>query len=365
VSAPSPTITTDVLVIGAGPVGLWAVFELGLQGLHCEVVDTLDQAGGQCMALYADKPIYDIPGRPVVSGQALTQDLLQQIKPFQAGLHFRQQVTALTAAAEGCWQVQCRHLAGGPDPVFAARAVVIAAGVGAFLPKTPKLDGLAELSGRHVFFDAPDASQLAERHVCVLGGEHEAVQAALTLADQATTKTITLLHRRDVLQAPQEALERLSALRAQGRIRFVTGQVQQLHTTPSLPAALQSLHIDTPDDGMLELPCDVLLIAQGLSPKLGPLSQWGLDMARKQLCVDSASFATSAPGIYAVGDIVDYPGKRKLIVSGFHEATQAAFAIAAQLDPEHSSVLQYTTSSTLLHQRLGVYSSTANPTSEG
>lgn len=347
-------IETDALVIGAGPVGLWAVFELGLQGLHCQVVDTQAQAGGQCVALYGSKPIYDIPGLPVVSGEGLTTALLEQVKPFKPGYHFRQQISALAPLADGRWQIQTETLNQDAGPTFLARVVFIAAGVGAFVPKAPKLADLGTLLGRHVFFETPQADAWPERRVCVLGGEQEAVSAVLALADHARAHPITLLHRREVLQAEPADLAHLSALRAAGRVRLVVGQVQALVHHADQSGTLCALQIDTPQGQLLEMPCETLLIAQGLSPKLGAISQWGLAMHRKQVQVDTANFATSLPGIFAMGDIVDYPGKKKLIVSGFHEATQAAFGAAALLQPQQNAVLQYTTSSTLLHQRLGL-----------
>lgn len=347
-------IETDALVIGAGPIGLWAVFELGLQGIRCEVVETLEQAGGQCAALYADKPIYDIPGMPVVSGQDLTRALLQQVKPFEPAFHFGQQVSALSRMQDERWQVQVRGVHTGTTQTLTARSIFIAAGLGAFMPKTPKLEGLENLLGQHIFFQCPEAKPSAAAKVCVLGGEQDAVSCVLLLVDKYPDITPTLIHRRDVFKAQEADLTRLAALRASGKVQFVTGQVQALLTSDAPANALCGVQVDTMDGDLITIETNTLVIQQGLSPKLGPIAEWGLAMARKQLSVDMATFSTSQSGIYAMGDIVHYPGKKKLIVSGFHEATQAAFAAAAVLRPEQSQVLQYTTSSALLQQRLGL-----------
>jgi thioredoxin reductase (NADPH) len=347
-------IETDTLVIGAGPVGLFTVFQLGLQGIAAHVVDVLDEPGGQCAALYPDKPIYDIPAVPVCTGRELTQNLLRQIAPFQPIFHLGQQVSSLEPQSDGRWRVATtqQNQAG---QVFVARTVIIAAGVGAFVPKELKVEGIADVLGRQVFYRSAPAARCAGKQLVVLGGEDDAVANALALALAADgteqAKSITLVHRRDVLQASPEQLSALAALRQAGKINFVAGQITAIQTASGV---LTSVNVSTPNDQTVSLPADVLLVCLGISPKLGPLTQWGLAMERKQLTVDTATFATIAPGIFAVGDIITYPGKKKLIVSGFHEATLAAFAAAALIHPEASTVLQYTTSSALLQQRLGV-----------
>ena len=342
-------IDTDALVIGAGPVGLFQVFQLGLQGIHAHVVDVLDQAGGQCIALYPDKAIYDIPGLPYSTGRELTQRLLEQVAPFKPTFHFNQQVSQLTRQADGRW------LVGTPNQQFLTRTLFIAAGVGAFVPKELKLDGLAAFAGSQLFYRLRPPELLKGRQVVVLGGEDTAVESAIALATAGPQQaaSVTLVHRRDVLQASPQALEKLAELRANSRITFIAGQITGIETRDD---RLTALMVNTPDDQTLNLPLDALLVCQGISPKLGPVAEWGLAMERKQLSVDPASFATSEPGIYAVGDVNSYPGKKKLIVCGFHEATLAAFAAAVYLNPQASGVLQYTTSSALLQQRLGVSS---------
>ena len=345
-------IETDALVIGAGPVGLFTVFQLGLQGLAAQVVDVLDAPGGQCIELYPDKPIYDIPGVPLCTGRELARNLLQQVAPFKPGFHLGQQVGTLEQQPDGRWLVATTRLQ-QPCQQFLARTVIIAAGVGAFVPKELKVDGLSGFLGSQVFYRSAPPAACAGKAVVVVGGEDDAVANAINLAQAGPNQaqSVTLVHRRDVLQADAESLFELAALREAGRIQFMAGQITALQTTGD---TLTSVSVNTPDDQTLSLPLGTLLVCLGVSPKLGPLTQWGLAMERKQLSVDTATFATSAPGIFAVGDVITYPGKKKLIVCGFHEATLAAFAAAALVHPDASGVLQYTTSSALLQQRLGV-----------
>lgn len=338
---------TDALVIGAGPVGLFQVFQLGLQGIHAHVVDVLDQPGGQCIELYPDKPIYDIPGIPRSTGRELTQSLLQQVAPFKPTFHFNQQVSQVSLQSDGRWLVAT------PQQHFLTRTLFIAAGVGAFVPKELKVDGLAAFTGTQLFYRLKSPEFMANQHVVVLGGEETAIENAIALAAEGPQQasSVTLVHRRDVLQASHEVLVQFASLRSSGRIRFVAGQITDIQTSAE---RLCGVVVNTPEDQTLSLPLDALLVCQGISPKLGPIAQWGLAMERKQLTVDPATFATSAPGIYAVGDVNSYPGKKKLIVCGFHEATLAAYAAASYIDPQASGVLQYTTSSALLQQRLGI-----------
>ena len=340
-------IDTDALVIGAGPVGLFQVFQLGLQGLHAHVVDVLHEPGGQCIELYPDKPIYDIPGRVCCSGRELTQQLLTQLAPFKPSFHFNQQVSELSRQSDGRWLVTT------PQQRFCTRTVFIAAGVGAFVPKELKLDGLSAFLGSQLFYRSAPPAATAGKNVVIVGGEEEAVANALALAKNGPVqaKSVTLVHRRDVLQASPDALAHLAALRATGKVNFQAGQLTGIDATND---CLSHVLLSTPEDQTVSLPLDTLLVCMGVSPKLGPVAEWGLAMERKQLNVDAATFATSEPGIYAVGDVNTYPGKKKLILCGFHEATLAAFAAAAFLNPQASGVLQYTTSSALLQQRLGV-----------
>lgn len=340
-------IETDTLVIGAGPIGLFQVFQLGLQGLHAHVVDALAAAGGQCIELYPDKPIYDIPGVPVCTGRELTARLLTQLAPFKPTFHFQQLVESVARHSDGRWLVSTNT--GQP---FLTRTVFIAAGVGAFVPKELKVEGLAGFAGRQLFYRHAPLNACAGKHVVVVGGEDEAVANAVALTQgEHRAQSITLLHRRNVLHASDAPLALFETLRKQGAVQFLVGQITAITTHDDV---LTALSVSTPDDDTVTVPVDTLLVCQGVSPKLGPISQWGLAMERKQLAVDNGTFATNAPGIFAIGDVVTYPGKKKLIVCGFHEATLAAFAAKSFIDPSASGVLQYTTSSAVLQQRLGV-----------
>ncbi len=342
--------TTDAVVIGAGPVGLFQAFQLGLQGLACHVIDALPHAGGQCAALYGDKPIYDIPGIPVCTGQELTDHLLAQLAPFAPHWHLGEQAMVLQPRADASGFLV--ETAQGTR--LLARTVFVAAGVGAFVPRTLKAPGLDAFEGStQLHYGAPDPSLLAGRQVVVHGGDEAAVALALALAalQQSTAPaSITLQHRRDVFDAPADALQQLQALRAAGRVQVAVGQVTGTEQTGAHLTALQLLD---PDGHAVRLPLDQLIVRLGLLPRLGPVADWGLALERKQLPVNPATFATQVPGIYAVGDVVHYPGKRKLILSGFHEATLAAFAAAEQLAGQKVP-LEYTTSSARLQQRLGV-----------
>jgi len=345
-------IETDALIVGAGPVGLFAVFELGLQGIAAHVVDVLDEAGGQCIEIYPDKPIYDIPGVPRCTGRELTRNLLTQIAPFKPDFHFNQQCSTLQRQSDGRWLIGTQT-GNQPAQQFLARSVIIAAGVGAFVPKELKIEGLSDYLGTQLFYRCKPASAFADQSVIVVGGEDAAVAAAIDLTRPGPdiARSVTLLYRRDVLQTSDAALAEFAMLRQAGRIQFQAGQVIGIQTEGN---RLTGVEISTPENQALTLPLERLLVCQGISPKLGPVAQWGLAMERKQLQVSTATFATSETGIFAIGDVVTYPGKQKLIVNGFHEATLAAFAIAALLHPDAPHTLQYTTSSALLQRRLGV-----------
>jgi thioredoxin reductase (NADPH) len=340
----------DAIVIGAGPVGLFQVFQLGLHGIAAHVIDALPHPGGQCAELYPGKPIYDIPGIPRCTGRALVRRLQRQIAPFAPTLHLGQQALTLERAPSGRWRV-------GTSGALAlqARAVFIAAGVGAFMPRTLAIDALAQHQGRQLHYH-PRAARLPAlakgQHVTVHGGEEDAVAAALACAD-AGAASVTLLHRRDVFQAAPALLERLHAQRAAGRIRALAAQITGQETQRQ---RLTALRLQDPEGQPLRLPLDQLLVYLGIAPRLGPIAHWGLALERKQLVVDTARFQTSERGIYAVGDINTYPGKRKLLVCGFHEATLAAFD-AAELITGAPVALQYTTTSTRLQQRLGLLNS--------
>jgi thioredoxin reductase (NADPH) len=336
-------IETDALVIGAGPVGLFQAFQLGLQGISCHVVDALPHVGGQCAELYADKPIYDIPGIPVCTGRELVERLQSQLKPFPPPLHLGQTVDSMQATASGAWAVSTTQ-----GTQWLARTVFIAAGVGAFVPRSLPIEGLNPHLGQQVWFGSQALPDFAG-HLLVTGDSDTALQTCLDALTSASS--VTLMHRREHFSAEPERLQAFQAAQAAGRVRFVAGQPTGVVQEGDRLSGLSYLNTEGQD---ATLTCDHLVMALGLSPKLGPVAQWGLAMERKQLVVNTENFATSEPGIFAVGDINTYPGKKKLILCGFHEATLASFGALALLRPAEKTLLQYTTTSTLLHQRLGI-----------
>ena len=343
-AAPSKVLEIDALIIGAGPVGLFQAFELGLLGVSTHIVDALPEAGGQCIALYADKPIYDIPGIKVCSGRELVARLLDQVAPFKPKLHLNQTVDSIAAQVDG------RYVLGtSKGQEFLARSIFIAGGVGAFQARKLHLPGLEVFEGTQVHYQAQTLVDAAGKSVVIIGGEQAALEAAADACD-GPARSVTLVHRRDVLHADPDTLARIAAHRSSGRLRFVSAQAQSFEGK----TRLHTLCVLDADEQEIALKLDQLGVFLGVSPKLGPLTQWGLAMERKQLSVDTASFATSAPGIFAVGDINHYPGKKKLILCGFHEATLAAFGAMEYTRPGEAVALQYTTTSTKLHKALGV-----------
>lgn len=346
-------ITTDAVVIGAGPVGLFQVFELGLQDIRAHVIDTLPHVGGQPALLYPDKPIYDIPALPVCTGQELSDALMRQAAPFNPQFHLGQTVTQLQPADDGRW-----HLLTSAGTPFLSKTVFIAAGVGAFEPRRLKLDGLEVHEGHQVLYHPGSLAELAGRDVLILGDTDQALETALALSgrDAASARSVTLVHRRDSFKADPARVSRMRERCEAGAMRFIAGQISG-HVSDR--HGLRAVQLSRPDGSVLTQPLDALLVLQGLSPQLGPVTNWGLAMERKQLQVNTENFATSAPGIFAVGDINTYPGKRKLLVCGFHECTLAAFGAAALVHPERPVVLQYTTSSTHLQSLLGVQGAAA------
>lgn len=341
-------IATDAVVIGAGPVGLFQVFELGLLDMRAHVVDALPHVGGQPVELYADKTIYDVPGLPACTGQALADALLRQAAPFEPRFHFGQTVTGLQTQDDGRFL-----LSTSAGTRLLTRTVFIAAGVGAFEPRRIKLDGIEAFEGTQLSYHTHGLPPLTGQDVIVIGDTDAALETALRLSDEGEqrARSVTLVHRRDSFKAEPAREQRMRQRCAQGRMRFVTGQPAALETQDG---RLTHLHLSLPDASTLRLPADHVRVLLGLSPRLGPVTEWGLDMERKLLKVDTASFSTSVRGIFAVGDVNTYPGKQKLLVCGFHEATLAAYAAAPIVHPGRPVVLQYTTSSSHLQALLGV-----------
>ncbi|WP_321946490.1 NAD(P)/FAD-dependent oxidoreductase [Paraburkholderia sp. J10-1] len=339
-------IETDALIIGAGPVGLFQVFELGLMEIHAHVVDSLPVVGGQCAELYPDKPIYDIPAVLMCTGQQLVDALMKQIEPFGATFHLGQEVQIVEPRADGRFFVQTSK-----GTQFLAKTVFIAAGVGSFQPRTLKLSGIERYRDTQLFYRVRDLERFRDKDIVVCGGGDSALDWALQLVDVA--QSVILLHRREGYRAAPATVAKMHALCEEWRMQSIVGQLTGFDDEGG---KLTRIKVTGGDGVTRSLELDYVLVFYGLSPQLGPIAQWGLEIERKQLPVDTARFETSVPGIFAVGDINTYPGKKKLILSGFHEAALAAFGAAHHVFPEKKIHLQYTTTSTRLHKVLGVES---------
>ncbi len=337
-------IETDAVVIGAGPVGLFQVFELGLLGLHAHVIDALPEPGGQCIELYADKPIYDIPATKVCTGRELITRLLAQIEPFKAAFHLAQQVNVVEPQGDGRFRIET-----SAGTQLLAKTIVIAGGVGSFQPRRLKIDGIGAFENTQLFYSAPELATLARQRAVVIGDGDAALDCAIDLVQQQAH--VTLMHRRDEFKAAPATIERVRQLRATNQLQFIAAQPTAI---TQADGRLTALHVAAADGTQHALPLDALIVLTGLSPKLGPIVDWGLALERKQLVVETASFQTSVPGIFAVGDVNTYPGKKKLILCGFHEAALAAFGAAAHVFPDRPLHLEYTTTSPRLHRALGI-----------
>ncbi len=341
------TLQTDALVIGAGPVGLFAVFELGLLDIKSHVIDILDKPGGQCSELYPEKPIYDIPALPIVTGQELTDRLLEQIKPFSPHFHLGERVEAITRQDGGF------HVQTDADRSFFTKVIVVAAGGGSFTPKRPPLAGIEAYEGTSVFYAVRKMDAFRDKNIVIVGGGDSALDWTLNL--QPIAKSVTLIHRRDQFRAAPDSINKMRDLVTQGKMRFLLGQMTRLEGSAG---ELSSVHIKGPVDGGAEaeysIPCERLLPFFGLTMKLGPVANWGLNLNENLIAVDTEKFETSEPGIFAIGDINTYPGKLKLILSGFHEAALMSQRASKYIFPDKRIVFQYTTSSSSLQKKLGV-----------
>ena len=343
-------IETDAVIVGAGPVGLFQVFELGLLEIKAHVIDSLTAVGGQCVELYPDKPIYDIPAVPVCTGQELTDNLLKQIEPFEPTFHLGQEVTLVARREDGRFDLET-----STGTHFITKTIFIAAGVGSFQPRTIKVDGIDAFEGTQLFYRVKDPARFAGRNIVICGGGDSALDWALNLQEKA--ESVILLHRRDDFRAAPASVAKMKALCDDYAMQLVIGQVSGFETKDG---KLAEIKVTGADGVTRRLPLDDLLVFFGLSPKLGPIAEWGLDIERKQLKVDTEKFETNVPGIFAVGDINVYPGKKKLILSGFHEAALAAFGAAPYIFPDKKIHMQYTTTSPKLHKILGVDSPVFN-----
>jgi thioredoxin reductase (NADPH) len=344
----SEVIETDAVIVGAGPVGLFQVFELGLLEIKAHIIDSLAYPGGQCIELYPDKPIYDIPAVPVCTGKELTDNLLKQIEPFGATMHLGQEVSVVEKRDDGRFFVQTSK-----GTRFVTKTLFIAAGVGAFQPRTLKVEGLDKYEGSQLFYRVKDPTQFAGKNLVIVGGGDSALDWTLNFAQEGPhrAESVILVHRRDGFKAAPASVAKMKELCDAYEMQFIVGQITGIDEREN---KLTGVKVTGGDGVTRVVPMDVLLVFFGLSPKLGPIAHWGLEIERKQLVVDTEQFSTNVPGIFAVGDINTYPGKKKLILSGFHEAALAAFGAAPIIFPDKRIHLQYTTTSPKLHKVLGV-----------
>jgi thioredoxin reductase (NADPH) len=337
-------IKTDVLIIGAGPCGLFAVFELGLLDMKTHLVDILDKIGGQCAELYPEKPIYDIPGISMVTGQGITDALVEQIKPFHPTFHLNEMVETIEKIGDPLFRVKT-----DAGKEFEAKVVVISAGGGSFQPKRPPVPGIEAYEGTSVFYAVRKMEQFRDKSILIVGGGDSALDWTLNLHPVA--KRITLLHRRDDFRAAPHSVEQMRKLVADGKMDLKIGQVTGLE---GANGQLAGAHMKGNDNAVSKVDCDTMLPFFGLTMKLGPVANWGVALDNNLIPVDTAAFETNIPGIFAIGDINTYPGKLKLILSGFHEGALMAQKAHRYVFPDKRLVFQYTTSSSSLQKKLGV-----------
>jgi thioredoxin reductase (NADPH) len=340
----SDPIKTDVLIIGAGPVGLFAVFELGLLDIKAHLVDILDKIGGQCAELYPEKPIYDIPAIPKISAQGLVDALMEQIKPFGPTFHLNEMVETIERIGEPAFRVTTDL-----GKVFETKLVVIAAGGGSFQPKRPPIPGIEAYESQSVHYAVRKMDVFRGKKILIVGGGDSALDWTLNLAPIASH--LTLLHRRAEFRAAPDSVNKMMALVNEKKIDFVLGQVTGLEGEGG---KLKAANVKRADGSTFQIACEAMLPFFGLTMKLGPVANWGLKLHEDVIPVDTATFETSEPGIFAIGDINTYPGKLKLILSGFHEVALMSQKAHRYIYPDKKLVFQYTTSSTSLQKKLGV-----------
>lgn len=338
---------TDAIIIGSGPVGLFAVFELGLLDIKCHLIDILDRPGGQCAELYPEKPIYDIPALPVVSGQELTDRLMEQIKPFKPVFHFSQMATKIDKTEAG-WRVTTDG-----DTVIDAKVVIIAGGGGSFTPKKPPIKNLESFEGKSVFYAVRKTEQFRGKNIIIAGGGDSALDWTLNLLPIA--QSVTLIHRRDDFRAAPHSVAQMREAVAANKMKLVIGNLTDVKGDNG---QISAVTLTNSDQSTTDVPCDTLLAFYGLTMKLGPIGEMcqtaGVTLANNLIPVDTEKFETNVPGIFAIGDINTYPGKLKLILSGFHEGALMAQKAFKYVHPERKLRFEYTTSSSGLHEKLGV-----------
>ena len=335
-------IKTDVVIIGAGPVGLFAVHQLGIKGLKSEVIDNLDKAGGQCIELYPDKPIYDIPAVPECSGKSLTDNLLEQIKPFRSKIHLNERVQEIKKD-KGLWTLRTSN-----NKTFITPNIIIAGGVGSFEPRKLPLKQLTKFEGKSVFYSVTDKTLFKNKKISIFGGGDSALDWALEFSKYSK---VTLIHRRNEFRGAPHTLKELEKLKAAGKITIKTPfQIDTVNEGKEI----KFINIKSDDEKIEKIETDIVLGFFGLIMQLGPIAEWGLNMDKKTIKVNTENFQTNKPGIFAIGDICSYPGKLKLILSGFHEAALASVECFKRARPNETYRFQFTTSSKEIQDRLGI-----------
>jgi len=340
-------IQTDVVIVGAGPTALFTVFELGLLDIQSHLIDVLPRAGGQCTELYPEKPIYDIPGHPMVTGDGLVEKLLAQIEPFHPTFHFEEMVTEL--AVLGTPEAPSFRVKTDGGRTFTCKSVIVAAGGGSFQPKKPPIEGIEAYEEKSVFYAVRKMEEFRDKNVVIVGGGDSALDWTLNL--QPIAKKLTLVHRRDEFRAAPHSVNAMHELVAGGKMDLRLGQIVKLAGDNG---ELSAAHLKSGKGEIIELACERLIPFFGLTMKLGPVADWGLNLHENLVPVDTAKFETNVPGIFAIGDINHYPGKLKLILCGFHEGSLAAQKVHRYVYPDKKLTFQYTTSSTSLQKKLGV-----------
>ena len=337
-------IETDAVIIGAGPCGLFTVFEMGLLDMECHLIDILDRPGGQCAELYPEKPIFDIPAYPSISGQELTDRLMEQIEPFSPQFHFQEMAESVKKLDNGRWR-----LTTDVGTVFDATCIVIAAGGGSFVPKKPPIPGIEEFEGTSVFYSVRKMNQFENKKIIIAGGGDSALDWSLNL--QPIAQSISLIHRRDAFRAAPDSVSKMRKMVSDGDMNFHMGQIKRLIGDNG---KLEAVEILDADKQLQIIECDTLLPFFGLTMKLGPIADFGLNLDKNVIPVDTEKFETSQEGIFAIGDINTYPGKLKLILSGFHEAALMSRQAFKYCRPDAKLRFEYTTSSSSLQDKLGV-----------
>ena len=341
---PIQKFKTDVIIVGAGPVGLFAVFELGLLDMKAHLVDILDKPGGQCAELYPEKPIYDIPGFPIVTGQELTDNLMKQIEPFGPTFHLNQMAASLDKLDNGNWELKTDD-----NVILEAPVVVIAAGGGSFMPKKPNIPNLEEYEGKSVFYAVRRMEQFKNKNILIAGGGDSALDWTLNLHPLA--ESMALIHRRPDFRAAPDSVGKMRALVDNKKMDFHVADVKELH---GKEGQLEAVTVKPKDGEAYQVKCDTLLCFYGLTMKLGPIAEFGLNLDANLIPVDTEKFETNTKGIFSIGDINTYPGKLKLILSGFHEGALMAQQAFRYVYPDKKLRFQYTTSSSSLQEKLGV-----------